>query len=135
MEIKERFPASEKIGAARSFSINEIKSILSGRSDKFLLIVGPCSADSEEPVLEYLRRLRKLSDAVKDKIFIVPRVYTNKPRTTGEGYKGMLHQPDPSAEPDILKGIVATRRMHIRAIEESGLGCADLINITFGCLL
>ena len=125
MEIKERFPASEEIKEARNFSINEIKNILSGKSDKFLLIVGPCSADSEAPVLEYLRRIKRLSDEVKDKIFILPRVYTNKPRTTGEGYKGMLHQPDPNAEPDILKGIVATRQMHIKAIEATGLGCAD----------
>ena len=125
MEIKERFPASEEIKAARNFSINEIKNILSGNSDKLLLVIGPCSADSEAPVLEYLRRIKRLSDEVKDKIFILPRVYTNKPRTTGEGYKGMLHQPDPNAEPDILKGIVATRQMHIKAIEESGLGCAD----------
>ena len=125
MEIKERFPASEEIKAARNFSINEIKNILSGKSDKLLLIIGPCSADSEAPVLEYLHRIKRLSDEVKDKLFILPRVYTNKPRTTGEGYKGMLHQPDPNAEPDILKGIVATRQMHIKAIEESGLGCAD----------
>lgn len=125
MEIKERFPASEKTIAARNSSISEIKSILSGSSDKFILIIGPCSADSEIPVLEYLSRLKTLAETVSDKILIVPRVYTNKPRTTAEGYKGMFHQPDPNGEPDILKGIVATRTMHIKAIEETALGCAD----------
>lgn len=99
--------------------------IFEGRSDKFILIVGPCSADNEESVTEYVRRLKELNEEVKDKIFLIPRVYTNKPRTTGEGYKGMLHQPDPNSEPDLLSGIVSIRRMHLRILEETGLSAAD----------
>ncbi len=125
MEIKEHFPAGIEVKTARERTINTLKNIFSGRSDKFILIIGPCSADREDAVLDYLYRLREVSEKVKDKILIVPRIYTNKPRTTGEGYKGMLHQPNPNADPDILKGIVATRKLHMRAIEETGFGCAD----------
>ena len=124
MEIKEQFPASASVVAARENALNEMKNVFSGKSDKFILVIGPCSADNEDSVLDYIYRLRKVQDKVSDKIFIVPRIYTNKPRTTGEGYKGMLHQPDPNQDPDLLKGIVAIRKMHMRAIEETGFGCA-----------
>jgi 3-deoxy-7-phosphoheptulonate synthase len=125
MEIKEQFPASESVKATREKSLSEMKDIFAGRSDKFILVIGPCSADSEDSVLDYIYRLRTVQDKVSDKIFIIPRIYTNKPRTTGEGYKGMLHQPDPNADPDLLKGIVAIRKLHIKAISETGFGCAD----------
>ena len=125
MEIKEQFPVSESVKKYRETCVNEMKDIFSGKNDKFILVIGPCSADNEDSVLDYIYRLRKVQDKVSDKIFIVPRIYTNKPRTTGEGYKGMLHQPDPNSAPDLLKGIVAIRKMHMRAIEETGFGCAD----------
>ena len=125
MEIKEQFPASDTVKKTRENCIAEMKNIFSGGSDKFILVIGPCSADREDSVLDYIYRLRGVQEKVKDKIFIVPRIYTNKPRTTGEGYKGMLHQPDPNSAPDMLKGIVAIRKMHMRAIEETGFGCAD----------
>ena len=124
-EIKEQFPLSaesEKILKKRQEDINKI---FSGESDKFALIIGPCSADREDSVLDYIYRLRTVEEKVKDKIVIIPRIYTNKPRTTGEGYKGMLHQPDPNADPDMLKGILSIRHLHMRAIEETGFGCAD----------
>ena len=125
MEIKEQFPISDTVKQSRELCINEMKDIFSGKSDKFILVIGPCSADNEDSVLDYIYRLRGVQEKVKDNIFIVPRIYTNKPRTTGEGYKGMLHQPDPNSAPDMLKGIVAIRKMHMRAIEETGFGCAD----------
>ena len=125
MEIKEEFPISDAVKQAREKCISEMKDIFSGKNDKFILVIGPCSADNEDSVLDYIYRLRTIQDKVSDKIFIVPRIYTNKPRTTGEGYKGMLHQPDPNSAPDMLKGIVAIRKMHMRAIEETGFGCAD----------
>jgi 3-deoxy-7-phosphoheptulonate synthase len=102
-----------------------MKEIFSGKSDRFLLIIGPCSADKEDSVIEYITRLRTVQDKVSDKIMIVPRIYTNKPRTTGDGYKGMLHQPDPSAAPDILKGLISIRKLHMRALSETGFACAD----------
>ena len=104
---------------------DEIKKVFSGESDKFILVIGPCSADREDAVLDYIYRLRGVEEKVKDKIIIVPRIYTNKPRTTGEGYKGMLHQPDPNQNPDMLKGILAIRHLHMKAINETGFGCAD----------
>ena len=125
MEIKQRFPATEEMLRTVASTVAEENDILSGRSDKFMLIVGPCSADREDAVMEYLYRLRAVQEKVSDKILIIPRVYTSKPRTTGEGYKGMLHQPDPNAEPDILGGIVAMRKLHLRAISETGFACAD----------
>lgn len=125
MEIKEQFPITSEHAATRATCVEEMKKIFSGESDRFLLIIGPCSADHEDSVLDYIYRLRKVQDKVADKIFIIPRIYTNKPRTTGEGYKGMLHQPDPNANPDLLKGIVAIRKLHMRAISETGFGCAD----------
>lgn len=124
-EVKAEFPMSEELSALREKSINDIKDILSGKSNRFLLIIGPCSADNEDSVIDYITRLRGVQEKVKDKIMIVPRIYTNKPRTTGDGYKGMLHQPDPNAAPDLLKGIIAIRKLHMRAISETGFACAD----------
>lgn len=124
-ELKEQFPVTDTVLKYRKERISELNDIFAGRSDKFILIIGPCSADSEEPVLDYIHRLARLQEKVSDKIMLIPRIYTNKPRTTGDGYKGMLHQPDPNASPDILKGIIAIRKIHMRAISETGLGCAD----------
>ncbi len=103
----------------------EVIDIMTGKSGKFLLVIGPCSADNEDAVCEYVARLSKLQDEVKDRLVLIPRIYTNKPRTTGLGYKGMAHQPDPNDEPNIVEGILAIRRMHIRALNESGLSAAD----------
>ena len=124
-ELKEEFPISEEIKAAKEKRDEEIRRIFTGESDKFLLIIGPCSADNEEAVLDYMHRLAKVAEQVKDKIFIIPRVYTNKPRTTGEGYKGMLHQPDPEGKEDLLAGIIAIREMHARVVRETGFTCAE----------
>ena len=124
-DIKEEYPVTASLKAIRDASVAELKNIFEGKSDKFVLVIGPCSADREDAVLDYISRLRTVQDKVADKIMIVPRIYTNKPRTTGEGYKGMLHQPDPNAEPDLLKGIIAIRRLHLRALAETGFGCAD----------
>lgn len=124
-EIKEQFPVTEEIKKIKEERDAEIKSIFTGESNKFLLVIGPCSADHEDSVLDYTSRLAKLQEKVSDKIVIVPRIYTNKPRTTGQGYKGMVHQPDPSQKPDMLEGIIAVRRLHTRAISETGLTCAD----------
>ena len=125
MEIKEMFPVTHEMSQIKTKRDMEIADIFRGVSDKFLLIIGPCSADSEEPVIEYISRLREVQEKVKDKILIVPRIYTNKPRTTGDGYKGMLHQPDPQAAPDMLAGIIKIRELHMRAIKETGFTCAD----------
>lgn len=103
----------------------QIRDVITGESDKFLLIIGPCSADHEDSVCEYITRLAKMQDKVEDKILIIPRIYTNKPRTTGEGYKGIVHQPDPEKEPDFMEGLIAMRKMHLRAIAETGLFSAD----------
>ncbi len=124
-EIKAQFPLSEDLAAKRAANVKELEDIFCGKTDKLILVIGPCSADHEESVLEYIRRLRVVQDQVKDKIVIVPRIYTNKPRTTGEGYKGMLHQPDPNAAPDLLKGLIAIRKLHMRALSETGFACAD----------
>ena len=124
-EIKEEYPVTEEMKACRDARVNELKDIFSGKSDKFVLVIGPCSADHEESVMDYIGRLRTVQDKVADQIMIVPRIYTNKPRTTGDGYKGMLHQPDPNSEPDLLKGILSIRRLHMRALAETGFGCAD----------
>lgn len=124
-EIKEQYPVTEKLAAVKAQRDADIKAVFTGESDKFLLIIGPCSADNEEAVLDYMGRLKKVSDEVQDKILIIPRVYTNKPRTTGEGYKGMLHQPNPDEKPDMLKGIIAIRDLHMRALECYGFTCAD----------
>ncbi len=124
-DIKEQFPVSPDAAKQLQARINEINGVFSGKSNKFMLIIGPCSADREDAVLDYIYRLRGVEEKVKDKIIIVPRIYTNKPRTTGEGYKGMLHQPDPNSDPDMLKGILAIRNIHMRALAETGFGCAD----------
>ena len=124
-EIKEMFPVTEEMAALKKERDAEIKDIIAGRSKKFILIIGPCSADNEDAVIEYILRLRKVQEKVADKIFIVPRIYTNKPRTTGKGYKGLLHQPDPNMNEDMLKGIIAVRETHIRAVKETGFTCAD----------
>ena len=125
MECKERYPISADLAQVVAERAVELRSIMEGRSDKFLLIIGPCSADREDSVMDYLVRLRAVQDKVADKIFIVPRIYTNKPRTTGAGYKGMLHQPDPLAPPDLYHGIVAIRQLHMRALAETGFSTAD----------
>ena len=125
MDIKEEFPVSIKMQQDKVARDVEIRKIFRGESDKFILVIGPCSADNEESVLDYIGRLRTVQDQVKDKILIIPRIYTNKPRTTGDGYKGMLHQPTPNRAEDMLEGIIAIRRLHTRAIEETGLFCAD----------
>ncbi len=124
-EIKEQFPISAESQKALAARVDELRSVFAGESDKFILVIGPCSADREDAVMDYIHRLRKVEEKVNDKIIIVPRIYTNKPRTTGEGYKGMLHQPDPNQDPDMLKGILAIRHLHMRAIAETGFGCAD----------
>ncbi len=124
-EVKEMYPISEELVKIKEKRDNEIKAVFSGKSDKFILVIGPCSADSEAPVLEYVTRLKKVADQVSDKLVIIPRIYTNKPRTIGDGYKGMLHQPDPSGNPDILKGIIAIRELHTRVLRETGLSTAD----------
>lgn len=124
-EVKEQYPLTGKLGEIIEKKRAELKSIIEGHSDKLLLILGPCSADNEDAVIDYMNRLVPVQERVKDKIMFVPRIYTNKPRTTGEGYKGMLHQPDPSQKPDLLKGIIATRHLHMRAVEETGFIFAD----------
>ena len=124
-EVKEQYPLSKEIIAIKEQRDAEIKKIFTGEEDKFVLVIGPCSADREDSVLDYTCRLAKLQEKVEDKIFIIPRIYTNKPRTTGDGYKGLVHQPDPEKQPDTYEGILAIRRLHTKAIEESGLVCAD----------
>ncbi len=125
MDIKAEFPLGDDIKKIKEKRDKEIKAAFSGESDKLLLIIGPCSADNEPAVLDYLQRLREIQEEVKDKILMVPRVYTNKPRTVGIGYKGMLHQPDPSKGEDMLAGIIAIRQLHTKAIEQTGFTCAD----------
>ena len=124
-EVKQEYPLTERMAQIKKARDEHIRAVFDGRSDKFLLIIGPCSADHREPVLEYMSRLRKIEEQVSDKIILIPRVYTNKPRTTGQGYKGMLHQPDPDAKPDMYKGIVAIRDLHLSALRDYGFSCAD----------
>lgn len=124
-DIKALYPVDEKSALIKKERDEEIKKIFKGESDKFILIIGPCSADNKEAVLDYISRLRTVQDEVKDKITIIPRIYTNKPRTTGEGYKGMLHQPDPDKKPDMLQGIVSIRDLHLSALRDYGFTCAD----------
>ena len=124
-EVKEQFPISDNLAKIVAKRADECKDIFAGKSDKFILIIGPCSADNEDSVIDYISRLRKVQDKVEDKIFIIPRIYTNKPRTTGDGYKGMLHQPNPNEKPDMYKGIVSIRQLHLRALNETGFSCAD----------
>ena len=124
-EIRNQYPIDATIQELKAKRDQEIRDVFTGKSDKFLAIIGPCSADNEDAVCDYLLRLRKVQDKIADKVLIIPRVYTNKPRTTGEGYKGMVHQPDPEKAPDMLAGLIAIRKMHIHAIQESGFTCAD----------
>jgi len=124
-EVKALYPMSGELKSVVEARAKEIKDIFSGKSNKLILIIGPCSADHEDSVIDYIYRLRKIQERVEDKIFIVPRIYTNKPRTTGDGYKGMLHQPDPENKPDMYKGLVTIRELHLRAIRETGFSCAD----------
>lgn len=124
-EIKEMYPISDELIEAKAKNDKEIQDIFLGKSDKLALVIGPCSADREDAVLDYISRLRGVQEKVKDKIVIIPRIYTNKPRTTGDGYKGMLHQPNPNENPDMLKGVIAIRKLHMKAMEETGFSCAD----------
>ena len=124
-DIKAQYPLTEECKKIRDSRAEELRKIFTGESDKFVLVIGPCSADNRDAVLDYISRLSLLAQEVKDKIFIVPRIYTNKPRTTGEGYKGMLHQPDPNERPDMLRGIVAIRELHMTALKDYGFTCAD----------
>ena len=124
-EIRNQYPIDAEIQAIKDARDKELRDVFTGKSDKFLAIIGPCSADNEDAVLDYLTRLRNVQEKIADKVLIVPRVYTNKPRTTGEGYKGMVHQPDPEKQPNLLAGLIAIRKMHIHAIQTSGMTCAD----------
>ena len=125
MEVKEMYPVTNRMREIYEKRDVEIKKVLSGQSDKLLLIIGPCSADYEESVMDYINRLRKVQDKVEEKIIIIPRIYTNKPRTTGAGYKGMLHQPDPLHDSDMFEGITKIRKIHMRALRETEFTCAD----------
>lgn len=124
-EIKKRFPLSEEFKALKVKRDQAISDVLTGQSNKFLVIIGPCSADNEDSVLDYTNRLVKVQEKTKDRLILIPRIYTNKPRTTGEGYKGMLHQPDPEKKPDMHEGLIAIRKMHMKVFEETGLSTAD----------
>ncbi len=124
-DVKRDFPLNSEMQKIKEERAEEIRKIFTGESDKFILVIGPCSADHRDSVLEYISRLKRIEEQVKDKIFIIPRIYTNKPRTTGDGYKGMLHQPDPEEKPDLYKGIVAIRELHMSALKDYGFTCAD----------
>ena len=124
-EIREQYPVSDAIIQVKKERDEMIRKVFTGESDKFLVIIGPCSADNEDAVLDYVHRLARVREKVSDKLILIPRIYTNKPRTTGEGYKGMVHQPDPEKKPDMLAGILAIRHMHMRAVAETGLTAAD----------
>ena len=124
-EIKKEFPLSEEGSAAKKARDEEISAVIRGESDKFLVIIGPCSADNETSVMDYIKRLVPIQAETKDRLIIIPRIYTNKPRTTGEGYKGIATQPDPEARPDMLAGLIAVRKLHLRSLEETGLSAAD----------
>ena len=124
-EIREQYPVSDAIIQVKKERDEMIRKVFTGESDKFLVIIGPCSADNEDAVLDYVHRLARVQEKVSDKLILSPRIYTNKPRTTGEGYKGMVHQPDPEKKPDMLAGILAIRHMHMRAVAETGLTAAD----------
>ena len=124
-DLKQEYPVTADMAQVFEQRDRELKDILSGRDSRLALIIGPCSADREDSVLDYVTRLVPIQEKVKDKLLIIPRVYTNKPRTTGAGYKGMLHQPDPNAAPDMLKGLIAIRELHMRVLRETGFSCAD----------
>ncbi len=124
-QIQQEYPMSKEMIAAKAERDAAIRDIFTGASNKFIVIIGPCSADNEDSVCEYVSRLAKVQEKVKDRLVLIPRIYTNKPRTTGEGYKGMMHQPDPQKNPDMLAGLIAIRHMHLRVISETGLTAAD----------
>ncbi len=124
-QIKEEYPLSEELKAVKAERDSEISAVIRGESDKFLVVIGPCSADSEEPVMDYIHRLARVNEQTKDKLILIPRIYTTKPRTTGVGYMGILTQPDPEVEPDMVQGLSAVRKLHFRAIRETGLSAAD----------
>lgn len=124
-EIKAAYPLTQELIKIKSDRDEEIKKVFSGESGKFILIIGPCSADNEDSVLDYITRLREVQEKVKDKLILIPRIYTGKPRTTGDGYKGMLHQPNPTEMPDLKSGIIAVRSLHMRALAETGFCAAD----------
>ena len=123
--IKDMYPISEELAQKKQANDRQIRAILAGEDDRLLLLIGPCSADREDAVLDYAVRLRTLQDRVADKLLIVPRIYSNKPRTTGDGYKGMLHQPNPNGQPDLLNGLIAIRKMHMKVLEQTGFSSAD----------
>lgn len=125
MEVKKMYPVSAEMQKNVEARAKVLEDIFSGRDERLVVIIGPCSADNPDSVLDYISRLRKVQEQVADKVFIVPRIYTNKPRTTGSGYKGLLHQPNPTEKPDMFKGILATRALHMRALQETGFSCAD----------
>ena len=124
-EIKEQYPLTAELAQVKARRDKEIADVFTGKSSKMVLIIGPCSADREDAVLEYCERLAKLQEAVSDKLVLIPRVYTNKPRTTGDGYKGLLHQPDPRKTSDMLEGVIAIRRLHTNVLASTGLPTAD----------
>jgi 3-deoxy-7-phosphoheptulonate synthase len=124
-ELLSTYPLTAKDILVKQERDRQIKDVFTGDSDKFIVIIGPCSADNEDSVLDYINRLAKVQEKVKDKLILIPRIYTNKPRTTGEGYKGIAHQPDPEKEPDLQEGLIAMRKIHLRAIAETGLTAAD----------
>ena len=125
LDIKNQFPLTAEMAAVKEANDSELKAVLNGTSNKFVLIIGPCSADSAEPVLEYISRLAAIRERVSDRLVIIPRIYTNKPRTAGDGYKGMLHQPDPAEKPDMLHGVISLRDLNMRALRDYGFSCAD----------
>ncbi|MBQ8287419.1 MAG: 3-deoxy-7-phosphoheptulonate synthase [Clostridia bacterium] len=125
METKEKYPLTMDAVVAKEKRDNEVKAVFEGKSDKLLLVIGPCSADREDSVMDYVYRLKKVQEQVADKLILIPRIYTNKPRTTGDGYKGMVHQPNPEEKPDIYKGVLAIRELHSRVLRETGLSSAD----------
>ncbi len=124
-DVKKEYPLTERMKQVKAARDESIRAVFDGSSDKFILIIGPCSADHSEPVLEYISRLRRIEEQVSDKVIIIPRIYTNKPRTTGHGYKGMLHQPNPDEKPDMYNGIVAIRQLHSAALRDYDFSCAD----------
>ena len=124
-EIRKELPLPAELVKIKEERDAEIRDVLTGKSNKFLVIIGPCSADNEDSVCDYVNRLARVNEQVKDKLILIPRIYTNKPRTTGEGYKGIVHQPDPEGKPDLLHGLIAMRKMHMRVVEETDLTSAD----------
>lgn len=125
LEVKEMYPLTFELAQVKAARDKQIKDVFTGASDKMILVIGPCSADNEEAVIDYINRLKGVQDKVEDKLIIIPRIYTGKPRTIGDGYKGMVHQPNPNEAPDAFKGIVAIRQVHMRALAETGLSTAD----------